>query len=78
LLPSSVPDFGCETFVTIPEEGFSIIFIGSAYSVLPRIAWGLSWSYRKGVADALFQSRIYDKIGGSPALDHNWVTVKKV
>jgi thiosulfate reductase/polysulfide reductase chain A len=35
-------------------------------------------SYRKGVADALFQSRIYDKIGGSPALDHNWVTVKKV
>ncbi len=48
LLPSSVPDFGCETFVSIPEEGFSIMFIGSAYSVLPRIAWGLSWSYWVG------------------------------
>jgi len=35
-------------------------------------------SYQKGAADALFQSRIYDKIGGSPALDHNWVTVRKI
>ena len=43
-MPSSVPDFGCETFVSIPEEGSYIIFIGSAYSVLPRIAWGLIWS----------------------------------
>jgi len=44
-MPSSVPDFGCETFVSISEEGFPIMFIGSAYSVLPRIAWGLIWSY---------------------------------
>ena len=43
-MPSSIPDFGCETFASISEEGFSIMFIGSAYSVLPRIAWGLIWS----------------------------------
>ena len=48
-MPSSVPDFGCETFVSIPEEGSYIIFIGSAYSVLPRIAWGLIWSYPRDV-----------------------------
>ncbi len=35
-------------------------------------------SYQKGAPDALFQSRLYDKIGGSPALDHSWVTVRKI
>ena len=35
-------------------------------------------SYGKGVADALLQERLYDKIGGSPALDHTWITVKKL
>ena len=35
-------------------------------------------SYQKGAPDALFQSRLYDKIGGSPALDHSWVNVRKI
>ena len=35
-------------------------------------------SYGKGAPDALFQERIHDKIGGSPALDHSWITVTKI
>ncbi|MGD8386302.1 MAG: molybdopterin-dependent oxidoreductase [Desulfobacteraceae bacterium] len=35
-------------------------------------------SYQKGAPDALFQSRLYDKVGGSPALDHSWVNVRKI
>jgi thiosulfate reductase/polysulfide reductase chain A len=35
-------------------------------------------SYQKGLPDNLFQERHYDKIGGSPALDHSWVTVRKI
>jgi thiosulfate reductase/polysulfide reductase chain A len=39
---------------------------------------GSKRSYGKGQPDSLFQSRFYDKVGGSPALDHSWVTVKKI
>lgn len=35
-------------------------------------------SYGKGVPDSLFEERHYDKIGGSPAMDHTWITVKKL
>jgi len=35
-------------------------------------------SYGKGVPDSLFEERHYDKIGGSPAMDHTWITVKKI
>ena len=35
-------------------------------------------SYKKGAPDALFQSRFYDKVGGSPALDHSWVMIRKI
>jgi len=35
-------------------------------------------SYKRGVADAMLQECIMDKVGGSPAFDHTWVKVKKV
>ncbi len=35
-------------------------------------------SYKKGVADAMIQEYILDTIGGSPALDHTVVSVKKI
>ncbi len=35
-------------------------------------------SHQKGLPDNLFQERLYDKVGGSPALDHSWVTVRKI
>jgi len=35
-------------------------------------------SYKRGVADSMLQECILDKVAGSPALDHTWVTVKKV
>ena len=35
----------CETYISISEEDFYIIIIATATSVLPRIAWGLIWSY---------------------------------
>jgi len=35
-------------------------------------------SYKRGVADAMLQECIMDKVGGSPAFDHSWVKVKKV
>jgi thiosulfate reductase / polysulfide reductase chain A len=35
-------------------------------------------SYQKGAPDALFQVRLHDKIGGSPAFDHSWVRVRKI
>ncbi len=34
-------------------------------------------SYQKGVADAVIQEDIMDRIGGSPALDHTLVSVRK-
>jgi thiosulfate reductase/polysulfide reductase chain A len=34
-------------------------------------------SYNKGVADADLQENVSDKVGGSPALHHTFVTVKK-
>ena len=34
-------------------------------------------SYQKGVADAMIQEDIMDRIGGSPALDHTLVSVRK-
>lgn len=39
---------------------------------------GSKRSYGKGLPDALFQERLHDKIGGSPALDHSWITVNKI
>jgi hypothetical protein len=44
-ISSSVLTLACETFVIITEEDFYVMFIGSPYSGLPRIAWGLIWSY---------------------------------
>lgn len=35
----------CETFVIIAEEDFFITCKGTSVFVLPRIAWGLIWSY---------------------------------
>ncbi len=35
-------------------------------------------SYQKGLADALIQEDIMDRIGGSPALDHTLVSVQKL
>lgn len=35
-------------------------------------------SYQRGVADAMIQDPIMDKVGGSPALDHTLVKVKKI
>ena len=35
----------CETYITLSEEDLYIITIATATSVLPRIAWGLIWSY---------------------------------
>jgi len=35
-------------------------------------------SYKRGVADSMLQEYIMDKVAGSPALDHTWITVKKV
>ncbi len=37
-----------------------------------------SRSYQRGVADAMLQESIMDKVGGSPAYDHTWVNVRKV
>ncbi|MBW1740534.1 MAG: molybdopterin-dependent oxidoreductase [Deltaproteobacteria bacterium] len=38
---------------------------------------GCTRSYKRGVADTLLQEHIMDTIGGSPALDHTLVSVKK-
>jgi thiosulfate reductase / polysulfide reductase chain A len=35
-------------------------------------------SFGKGAPDALFQERHHDNVGGSPALDHSWITVQKM
>lgn len=34
-------------------------------------------SFEKGVADALLQKNVSDKVGGSPALHDTFVTVRK-
>ena len=35
-------------------------------------------SFNRGVADGVLQENVSDTIGGSPALDHTVVTVKRV
>ena len=39
---------------------------------------GSERSFNRGVADSTLQERLYDKVSGSPALDHTWIKVRPV
>lgn len=54
-----------------PEAGFILHGFGHEVPLATR-------SYKKGIADSVLQENISDNIGGSPALHHSFITVKKV
>ncbi len=54
-----------------PEAAFMLHGFGHSEA-------GSKRSYKRGVADAVLQERLYDKVSGSPALDHTWITVRPV
>ena len=54
-----------------PESAFLLHGFG-------HCAPGSLRSYKKGLPDNLFQKRLYDNVGGSPAFDHSWVTISKI
>lgn len=54
-----------------PEAAFMLHGFG-------HMETGSKRSYNRGVADATLQERLYDKVSGSPAFDHTWITVSPV